>query len=160
MVNTLKQFVGNLPTNCLNVFDHFMNLALKGLNAFRGLKASWDEVNESTIRNCFKKCDFSQVESVTEEAQNDAEFQDLFYLLTTEVTADKYLSFDDDVETQEEEIYTTQADWRETTRERCIQEVTNDVVENPMELDHERSDQKLKEIEVVDNLKPVAVMHM
>ena len=29
--NTLKQFVGNLPTNCLRVFDHFMNLALKGL---------------------------------------------------------------------------------------------------------------------------------
>ena len=29
--NTLKQFVGNLPTNCLNVFDHFVGLALKGL---------------------------------------------------------------------------------------------------------------------------------
>ena len=29
--NTLKQFVANLPTNCLSVFDHFMNLALKGL---------------------------------------------------------------------------------------------------------------------------------
>ena len=30
--NTLKQFVGNLPTNCLSVFDHFVKLALKGLN--------------------------------------------------------------------------------------------------------------------------------
>ena len=30
--NTLKQIVGNLPTICLSVFDHFMNLALKGLN--------------------------------------------------------------------------------------------------------------------------------
>ena len=29
--NTLKQFVGNLPTNCLSVFDHFMKLVLKGL---------------------------------------------------------------------------------------------------------------------------------
>ena len=29
--NTLKQFVGKLPTNCLSVFDHFVNLALKGL---------------------------------------------------------------------------------------------------------------------------------
>ena len=28
---TLKQFVGNLPTNCLSVFGHFVNLALKGL---------------------------------------------------------------------------------------------------------------------------------
>ena len=29
--NTFKQFVGNLPTNCLNVFDHFVKLVLKGL---------------------------------------------------------------------------------------------------------------------------------
>ena len=30
--NTLKQFVGKLPTNCLNVFDHLVGLALKGLS--------------------------------------------------------------------------------------------------------------------------------
>ena len=29
--NTFKQFVDNLPTNCLSVFDHFVKLALKGL---------------------------------------------------------------------------------------------------------------------------------
>ena len=29
--NTLKQFVGKLPTNCLSVFDHFVKLALKAL---------------------------------------------------------------------------------------------------------------------------------
>ena len=29
--HTLKQFVGNLPTNCLSVFDHFVITALKGL---------------------------------------------------------------------------------------------------------------------------------
>ena len=29
--NTLKQFVVNLPTNCLSMFDHFLRLALKGL---------------------------------------------------------------------------------------------------------------------------------
>ena len=28
---TLKQFVSKLPTNCLSVFGHFLNLALKGL---------------------------------------------------------------------------------------------------------------------------------
>ena len=31
--NTLKQFVGNLPTNCLSVFDNFVGLALKGLSS-------------------------------------------------------------------------------------------------------------------------------
>ena len=29
--NTFKQLVGNLPTNCLGVLDHFVGLALKGL---------------------------------------------------------------------------------------------------------------------------------
>ena len=29
--NTLKQFVGKLPPNCLSVFYHFVKLALKGL---------------------------------------------------------------------------------------------------------------------------------
>ena len=32
--NTLKQFAGNLPTNCLSVFGHFVRLALKGLKAY------------------------------------------------------------------------------------------------------------------------------
>ena len=30
--NTLKQFVGKLPTSCLNVFDHFVGFAMKGLS--------------------------------------------------------------------------------------------------------------------------------
>ena len=29
--NTLKQFAGQLPTNCLSMFDHFVKLTLKGL---------------------------------------------------------------------------------------------------------------------------------
>ena len=46
--NTLKQFVGNLPTNCFSVFDHFVRLALKGLktqviltNFNEALKHNW-----------------------------------------------------------------------------------------------------------------------
>ena len=27
------QFVSNLPTNCVSMFDHFVGLALKGLKA-------------------------------------------------------------------------------------------------------------------------------
>ena len=33
--NTLKQFVGNLPTNCLTLFDHFVGLVLKGLSSWK-----------------------------------------------------------------------------------------------------------------------------
>ena len=36
--NTLKQFVGKLPTNCLSVFNHFVGLALKGLKRLGNYK--------------------------------------------------------------------------------------------------------------------------
>ena len=35
--NTLKQFIGNLPTNCLGVFDHFVGLTLKELKNNKAL---------------------------------------------------------------------------------------------------------------------------
>ena len=38
--NTLKQFVGKLPTNCLSVFDHFVKLAFKGLKLENQLDSS------------------------------------------------------------------------------------------------------------------------
>ena len=41
--NTLKQFVGNLPTNCLSVFNHFVGLAFKGLRLV-SLILSWNNV--------------------------------------------------------------------------------------------------------------------
>ena len=31
--NTLKQFVGKFPTNCLSVFDHFVGFTIKGLRS-------------------------------------------------------------------------------------------------------------------------------
>ena len=43
--NTLKQIVGNLPTNYLSVFDHFVELAFKGLrDLFRTLVNIYDVV--------------------------------------------------------------------------------------------------------------------
>ena len=39
--NTLKQFVGKLSTNYLSVFDHFVKLALKGLNSIMNLVFRW-----------------------------------------------------------------------------------------------------------------------
>ena len=39
--NTLKQFVGNLPSNCLSVFDHFVKLTLKGLKRYCVQHKSW-----------------------------------------------------------------------------------------------------------------------
>ena len=51
--NTLKQFVGNLPTNCLSVFDRFVGLVLKGLTFASELKfLKWLHAYE------FVTCDF------------------------------------------------------------------------------------------------------
>ena len=47
--NTLKQFVVNLPTNCLNVFDHFVILPLKGLKKKRNLSFTIREKNYRTL---------------------------------------------------------------------------------------------------------------
>ena len=44
--NTLKQFVGKLPTNCLSASDHFVELALKGFNSMTKQK-----------KNCYIQCD-------------------------------------------------------------------------------------------------------
>ena len=53
--NTLKQFVANLPTNCLSVLGHFMGLALKGLNIiFLGLALS--EIQSSKFFILFHWC--------------------------------------------------------------------------------------------------------
>ena len=42
--NTLKQFVGKLPTNCLSVFDHFVGLPLEGL-----MSTQWIKAEESSL---------------------------------------------------------------------------------------------------------------
>ena len=57
-LNTLKQFVGNLPTNCLSLFDHFVGLALKGLN--KGWVKRSFEKNSVFVRTANKNGQNSQ----------------------------------------------------------------------------------------------------
>ena len=40
--NTLKQFVGILPTNCLSVFDYFVGLALKRISKLTNSYFLWN----------------------------------------------------------------------------------------------------------------------
>ena len=39
------QFVGNLSTNCLSVFDHFVGLALKGLSTLLPLASNQNKLD-------------------------------------------------------------------------------------------------------------------
>ena len=50
-LNTLKQFVGKLPTNCLSVLGHFVNLALKGLISNKGRE--FDKARRDVCSICF-----------------------------------------------------------------------------------------------------------
>ena len=43
--NMLKQLVGNLPRNCLNVFDYFVGLLLKGLKNFGKIKTVVNKIH-------------------------------------------------------------------------------------------------------------------
>ena len=60
--NTLKQFVGKLPTNCLSVFDHFVKLAFNGLNwGYRSLqKILYRHFDISNVRSYSIFTEFKQ----------------------------------------------------------------------------------------------------
>ena len=47
--NTLKQFVGKLPTNCLSVFDHYLGLVKEYKVLVKEYKASFDVNANSRI---------------------------------------------------------------------------------------------------------------
>ena len=63
--NTLKQFVGKLPTNCLSVFDHFVGLAVKGLRFVDKVVLNWTfnikaYVIKSSQGVCYKESPLSR----------------------------------------------------------------------------------------------------
>ena len=53
--NILKQFISNLPTNCLSVFHHFVKLALKGLRYYTPFKVRKFESLFYKINTCLQK---------------------------------------------------------------------------------------------------------
>ena len=72
--SALKQFVGNLPTNCLSVFGHFVRLALKRLK----------KNSEETLRNYKKDKQSSGVLYKTEQACNFIKKEVLAQVLSNE----------------------------------------------------------------------------
>ena len=55
LLDAVEAGILKLPTNCLSAFDHFMDLALKGLNAIRGKISKLDNPNF-----CFEYTSFDQ----------------------------------------------------------------------------------------------------
>ena len=74
--NTLKQSFGNLPTNCLSMFDHFVKLALKGLRNytikfFIVLKSTLPWKTSSANKNSRFQQTFSCLKAIIESLEKD-----------------------------------------------------------------------------------------
>ena len=64
---------------------------VKVLDNISWLETSGNKVNENKTCDSFQKCNFSQAQSVNEEAKHNLEFRNLLQFLTTEVTVEEYL---------------------------------------------------------------------
>ena len=77
--NTLKQFVRNLPSNYLSVFDHFVRLTLEGLKVLtNNMTNSIVPVNEKTLNSLKRK--HPQLQPTCEETPTNSELP-LIYLI-------------------------------------------------------------------------------
>ena len=65
----------------------------------------WADVSEKTIKNCLEKCGFGNPNVVTDETA-DHEFEELLQELSSDVTVEEFLEFDDCVDTYEPEVNT------------------------------------------------------
>ena len=103
-------------------------------------------MSEKTIKNCFEKSSFGNPNVVADETV-DHEFEELLQELSSDVTVEEFLEFDDCVDTCEPEVNTSSVDWREELRAKCIQSVTNQNVE-PDDNCSESEDNEEDEIEI------------
>ena len=69
-------------------------------------------MSEKTIKNCFEKCGFGNTNIVADETV-DREFEELLQELSSDVTVEEFLEFDDCVDTYEPVVSTSSLDWRE-----------------------------------------------
>ena len=84
--NTLKQFVGKLPRNCLSVFDHFVNLALKGLISTFAVSLYFCSKNEERALFESLKAEFNEkLKTVEEERLSSEIYSGKFNLLNFEL---------------------------------------------------------------------------
>ena len=90
-------------------------------------------MSEKTIKNYFEKCAFGNPNVVVDKAV-DHEFEGILQELSSDVIVEKFLKFDDCVDTCEPEV---------SLRTKCIQSVTNQNLEpddNFSESEHNEED--------------------
>ena len=96
------------------------------LMAIRWLQEAWKEVSNVTIKNCFEKCGVKGEGDLMEvEDDDDLEFEALVKEFTTDLSAEEYANFDDNVPASEPVINEFEVDWRQRVREESINAIQN-----------------------------------
>ena len=76
------------------------------LKVIEWIQTSWVDVSEMTIKNCFEKCSFSNP-NVVADKKVDHEFEESLQELSSDVTVEEFLEFDNGVDTCELEVSTS-----------------------------------------------------
>ena len=101
------------------------------LQAITWVAASWNEVTEKTIRNCFAKCGILEQTAENDDAELDGEFAELFKELTemdeveNDLTADGHIDFEINVPSCHPPINSEMVDWKATSIQECFDEYVN-----------------------------------
>ena len=118
------------------------------LMAIRWAQEAWKEVTGTTIKNCFEKCGIIKNDDLMEIEEEDLEFEALVQELCPEVSATEYVNFDVDIPASEPLINEHKIDWRQKSREDCINAVLNENnIAQEISDDDNDDDEEVDEIE-------------
>ena len=96
------------------------------LMAIRWAQEAWKELTGTTIKNCFQKCGIIKYDDLMEIEEEDLGFEALVRELCPDISATKYVNFDADIPASEPLINEHKIDWRQKSREDCINAVLNE----------------------------------
>ena len=84
------------------------------LKAIRWVKEAWNQVDEETIRKCFRKCGFipEVCEEIESNDQIDTEFEELVQRIDGDASSADYIDADDMVPFCQEPIDLSNEEWR------------------------------------------------
>ena len=94
--------------------------------AIRWAQEAWKEVTGTTIKNCFEKCGIVKNDDLIKNEEEDLEFQALIQKLCSDVSAIEDVNFDADIPASEPLINKHKIDWRQKSREDCLNVVLNE----------------------------------
>ena len=124
------------------------------LKAISWIKASWEEVSDKTVINCFQKCGFrnqprdEDVQTLDQDV--DREFADLVKELAGDVNPNDYVDFDREVVSSMPAVDIGNLGWRQELRKEIIEKHENP---NPEFMDVSSDEDQNEENEDAENIK-------